>query len=60
MIDEYKELQERIGKLSTFISGPIFAELDSEEKIDMQGQLHGMTIYKACLESRLKRKKLLF
>lgn len=40
MIDEYKELDDRINKLASFINtNPIFETLQNEEREDMKAQL---------------------
>lgn len=60
MVTEYNELQERIGKLCTFINGgAIFETLSEDEQSEMKEQLHGMTIYRNALEKRMRRRNLI-
>ena len=60
LINEHKELKERITKLSTFINGTIFPGLEIEEQYDLRTQLIAMLLYCSILERRLKRKNLKF
>lgn len=56
MIDEYKELDDRINKLASFINtNPIFETLQNEEREDMKAQLIGMHKYINVLANRLRR-----
>ena len=56
MIDEYKELDDRINKLASFIStNPIFETLQNEEREDMKAQLIWMHKYINVLANRLRR-----
>lgn len=56
MIDEYKELDDRINKLASFINtNPIFETLQNEEREDMKAQLIGMRKYINVLANRLRR-----
>lgn len=56
MIDEYKELDDRINKLASFINtNPIFETLQNEEREDMKAQLIWMHKYISVLANRLIR-----
>lgn len=56
MIDEYKELNDRINKLASFINtNPIFETLQDEEREDMKAQLIWMHKYISVLANRLIR-----
>lgn len=56
MIDEYKELDDRINKLASFINtNPIFETLQNEEREDMKAQLIWMHKYINILANRLRR-----
>ena len=56
MLDEFKELDERIMKLGVFLNGNIFGTLPIEEQQDMYDQWHAMILYKSALGRRLIRK----
>lgn len=56
MIDEYKELDDRINKLASFINtNPIFETLQNEEREDMKAQLIWKHKYINVLANRLRR-----
>lgn len=56
MIDEYKELDDRINKLASFINtNSIFETLQNEEREDMKAQLIWMHKYINVLANRLRR-----
>lgn len=56
MIDEYKELDDRINKLASFINtNSIFETLQDEEREDMKAQLIWMHKYISILANRLRR-----
>lgn len=56
VITEYKELNNKIGKLNKFINdNPFFKKLDAEERNDMACQLTSMRNYSDTLLSRLTR-----
>lgn len=56
MIDEYKELDDRINKLASFINtNLIFETLQNEEREDMKAQLIWMHKYISVLANRLRR-----
>lgn len=56
MIDEYKELDDRINKLASFINtNPIFETLQNEERENMKAQLIWMRKYINVLANRLRR-----
>ena len=59
LIAEYKELVERITKLSTFINADMFQILEEDERNDMKEQLKVMIMYRTVLERRMRRKNLL-
>ena len=48
---ELVELQDRIGKLRTFLAG----EVPTEVREDLEGQLDGMVIYESHLSRRVKQ-----
>lgn len=56
MLDEFKELDERVMKLGTFLGGEVFKTLPIEEQTDMYSQWHAMVLYKTALGNRLVRK----
>ena len=56
MLDEFKELDERVMKLGVFLNGNIFGTLPIEEQQDMYDQWHAMILYKSALGRRLIRK----
>lgn len=59
MIDEYKELDDRINKLASFINtNPIFETLQNEEREDMKAQLIWMHKYINVLANRLRRQNI--
>ena len=58
LVIEHDELKEKTGKLTTFINGPMFSDLDVEEQADLRCQLTAMTTYCDILERRLKRRNL--
>lgn len=56
MIDEYKELDDRINKLASFINtNSIFKTLQDEERENMKAQLIWMHKYISVLANRLRR-----
>lgn len=55
MIDEYKELDDRINKLASFINTNLFETLQNEEREDMKAQLIWMHKYINVLANRLRR-----
>lgn len=56
MIDEYKELDDRVNKLASFINtNSIFKTLQDEEREDMKAQLIWMHKYINVLANRLRR-----
>lgn len=56
MIDEYKEFDDRINKLASFINtNPIFETLQNEEREDMKAQLIWKRKYIIVLANRLRR-----
>lgn len=55
MIDEYKELDDRINKLASFINTNLFEILQNEEREDMKAQLIWMHKYINVLANRLRR-----
>ena len=58
LINERDGLKERISKLSTFINGPMFPDLVTEEQADLRCQLTAMTTYCDILERRIKRRNI--
>ena len=56
MLNEQKELCEKIGKLSDFISkSTIFDNLSKDEKYDLLLQLKAMSMYRDILQHRIDR-----
>ena len=56
MLNEQKELKEKVAKLRTFIEeNPIFGKLPEEEQHDMRMQLNAMEKYSSILQSRIDR-----
>lgn len=55
MINEYKELDDRINKLASFINTNLFETLQNEEREDMKAQLIWMHKYINVLANRLRR-----
>ena len=56
MLNEQKELCEKIGKLCDFISkSTIFDNLSKDEKYDMMLQFNAMTMYRDILQHRIDR-----
>lgn len=53
VLDELFELHERITKLGEFIRGPVFGQLESEEKTRLLCQQHIMKAYRSILTQRL-------
>lgn len=54
MVNEYRELSNRVVKLDTFISNnPLFDKLNKKEKILQVKQLTGMRVYLKALMDRL-------
>lgn len=56
VIDESKELEERLDKLNEFIvKSPIYSSLDDEHKEDLQRQQKAMTDYSIALHIRMSK-----
>jgi hypothetical protein len=55
MLDEFKELDERVIKLGVFLNGDIYKTLSIDEQRDMYDQWHAMVLYKSALGRRLIR-----
>lgn len=55
MLDEFKELDERVMKLGVFLNGEIYKTLSIDEQRDMYDQWHAMVLYKSALGRRLIR-----
>lgn len=59
MVNEYKELNDKVEKLEKFIqSNPLFDKLDKKERILQVKQLTGMRIYLKALMDRLEHQGL--
>lgn len=54
VLDEHRDLAERIDKLTDFFDIAIFDTLDIAEQDRLRNQWYWMTGYKRCLEMRLK------
>lgn len=55
MLDEFKELDERVMKLGSFLNGDVYNTLPIDEQRDMYDQWHAMVLYKSALGRRLIR-----
>lgn len=56
VIDERKELDDKIKKLGSFIlDNPIFLTLETEEQIDLKSQYEFMNKYLSVLDRRIGR-----
>lgn len=53
VVDKKKELDEKIERLSTFVSGRNFEALEREERVRMGAQLNSMREYSAILGERI-------
>ena len=54
MVNEFKELSDRVVKLENFIQrNPLFDQLDKKERILQVKQLTGMRVYLKALMDRL-------
>lgn len=51
---ELKELEERLGKLKTFVLSEIFSNLSSVQQMLLMSQIDIMMSYANCLHRRLK------
>lgn len=54
VLDEHRELAERLDKLTDFFDAPIFEKLDDVEKSQLRNQWYWMNGYKNCLEVRIQ------
>lgn len=55
LVNEVKELTERVEKLSVFIDSPKFKELESVDREDLVEQLKHMKAYLNVLKRRVSR-----
>lgn len=55
LVNEVKELTERVEKLSVFIDSPKFKELESVDREDLVEQLKHMKAYLNVLKRRVNR-----
>lgn len=55
VIEEKKELEEKITKLDAFIAGEKFDALEEVERIDLRDQRSAMADYSAVLGNRISR-----
>jgi hypothetical protein len=53
LLTEKQELNEKISKLSAFITGPNFATVDTIQQSLLRIQLSAMITYADCLEERI-------
>jgi hypothetical protein len=53
MVEEHDQLEERIDKLETFISGHIYADMTRYEQFMMDTQLSAMKMYVHALDRRI-------
>ena len=51
---ELKELEERLGKLKTFVLSKMFSKLSTTQQMLLMSQIDIMTSYVNCLHRRLK------
>jgi hypothetical protein len=54
VIDERKQLEERIEKLSAFLQGPEYRKLEPEEKERLKAQFRVMRWYAEILTDRIE------
>ena len=57
VIDEGKELSERIAKLDAFLGTPLFSGLDPAEQFRLRTQIAVMHVYSSILEERMQNFK---
>ena len=55
MLNEFKELDERVMKIAVFIGSEKYYTLSIEEQRDICDQYHAMVLYKSALGKRLIR-----
>jgi hypothetical protein len=53
VIDEHKELQEKLAKLIVFTQSPIYGNLDNAEQLRLSRQAKYMELYLSVLEERI-------
>lgn len=53
MLNEFKELDERVMKIVVFINSEKYLTLSLEEQRDLCDQYHAMVLYKSALGKRL-------
>lgn len=56
MLNEFKELDERVMKIIDFINSEKYLTLSLEEQRDLCDQQHAMVLYKSALGKRLIRR----
>ena len=56
MLNEFKELDKRVMKITAFINSEEYFTLSLEEQRDLCDQWHAMVLYKSALGKRLIRK----
>ena len=54
LIDEHKDLNEKISKLYDFLNSEKFIELSEEEQVLLDAQYHAMQTYGFIIAERLK------
>lgn len=54
LVDEHKELNEKISKLYDFLNSEKFIELSEEEQVLLDAQYHAMQTYGFVIAERLK------
>ena len=55
VIEERRDLEERLSKLRAFIGTPLYDQQDKGEKLDLLNQACWMINYLACLDRRIAR-----
>lgn len=56
MLNEFKELDERVMKIIAFLNSEKYLTLSLEEQGDLCDQYHAMVLYKSALGKRLIRR----
>lgn len=54
VIEEARDLREKVEKLAQFSNGDVFAGLPTSERQLLIAQLHAMELYLHCLNERIK------
>lgn len=54
VVEELKELTEKLGRLSGFLAGGVFVGLPADEQRRLRRQLHIMQMYEDVLQERIE------